>query len=347
MTKKEAINISEYYRWIDKIKAKIHSTRTKIALSANSELLRLYWDIGKEIVEKQSKLDWGSKIIEKKAVDLKHEFPDIKGFSKRNIYAMRQWYLLYSQKFEILPQVVAQIPWGQNRLIISKTKDVDEAIFYAQETLKNSWSRDILEIQIEDNLYQRKGKAITNFDNTLPKNQSDTAKNILKDPYNFDFLGLENDALERAIEDELTKHIAQFLLELGKGFAYVGNQYKIEVSETDYFIDLLFYHLDLQCFVVIELKAGKFKPEYAGKLNFYLSAVDSQLKKETDNPSIGILLCRKKDKIEVEYALRDLNKPMGISEYRLTEAIPDNLKTKLPSVEEIENKLIEKIEKRK
>jgi len=343
---REAINISEYYRWIGKIKAKIHSTRTKIALSVNSELLRLYWDIGKEIVEKQSKSGWGSKIIEKMSVDLKHEFPEIKGFSKRNIYAMRQWYLLYSQRYEILPQVVAQIPWGQNRLIISKTKDVDEALFYAQETLKNSWSRDVLEIQIEDNLYQRKGKAITNFDNTLPTNQSDIAKNILKDPYNFDFLGLENDALEKAIEDELTKHITQFLLELGKGFAYVGNQYKIEVSETDYFIDLLFYHLDLQCFVVIELKAGKFKPEYAGKLNFYLSAVDSQLKKETDNPSIGILLCRKKDKIEVEYALRDINKPMGISEYRLTEAIPDNLKTKLPSVEEIENKLIEKIEKR-
>ena len=342
---KGEIYISEYYEWIDKIKSKIHSTRTKIALSANSELLNLYWEIGKEIVEKQNKSNWGSKIIEKMSVDLKHEFPEIKGFSKRNIYAMRQWYLLYSQKFEILPQVVAQIPWGQNRLIISKTKDVNEALFYAQETLKNSWSRDLLEIQIEDKLYQRQGKAITNFDNTLPEIQSDTAKNILKDPYNFDFLGLENDALEKAIEDELTKHITEFLLELGKGFAYVGNQYNIEVSETDYFIDLLFYHLDLRCFVVIELKAGKFKPEYAGKLNFYLSAVDSHLKKETDNPSIGILLCRKKDKIEAEYALRDINKPLGISEYRLTEAIPENLKTKLPSVEEIENELIEKIEK--
>jgi predicted nuclease of restriction endonuclease-like (RecB) superfamily len=238
---------------------------------------------------------------------------------------------------------VAQIPWGQNRLIISKTKDVNEALFYAQETYKNSWSRDFLETQIEDKLYRRKGKAITNFDNVLPKTQSDTAKNILKDPYHFDFLGLENDALEKAIEDELTKHITEFLLELGKGFAYIGNQYKIEISETDYFIDLLFYHLDLRSFVIIELKTGKFKPEYAGKLNFYLSAVDSQLKKETDNPSIGILLCKKKDKIEAEYALRDINKPLGISEYRLTEAIPDNLKTKLPSIEEIENELIEKV----
>ncbi len=258
---------------------------------------------------------------------------------------MRQWYLLYSQKFTFVPRPVAQIPWGQNRLIISKTKDVEEALFYARETLRNSWSRDLLEIQIEDKLYQRQGKAITNFENVLPEQQSDMAKNILKDPYHFDFLGLENSALERAIESELTKHITEFLLELGKGFAYVGNQYKIEISETDYYIDLLFYHLELRCYVVIELKAGKFMPEYAGKLNFYLSAVDSQLKKDTDNPSIGILLCKRKDKIEAEYALRDINRPLGISEYRLTEAIPENIKTQLPSIEEIENELIEKIEK--
>jgi len=339
---RKKIDISEYYEWIDRIKTIIHSTRTKIVLSANSELLNLYWKIGKEIVNKQKKSNWGSKIIEKMSIDLKHEFPEIKGFSRRNIYAIRQWYLLYSQRFEFVPQVVAQIPWGQNRLIISKTKDIDEALFYAKETLENSWSRDLLEIQIANRLYQRQGKAITNFDNIFPKNQSDIAKNILKDPYQFDFLGLENDALEKAIENELTKHITEFLLELGKGFAYVGNQYKIEISETDYFIDLLFYHLELRCYVVIELKSGKFKPEYAGKLNFYLSAVDTQLKKENDNPSIGILLCKKKDKIEVEYALRDISKPLGISEYNLTEAIPEKFKTKLPSVEEIENELTKK-----
>ena len=343
--KNDELNVSEYHEWISEIKSKIHSKRIKIALSANSELLGMYWEIGKEIVEKQKKLNWGSRVIEKMAVDLRHEFPDIKGFSKRNIYAMRQWYLLYSQKFTFVPRPVAQIPWGQNRLIISKTKDVEEALFYARETLRNSWSRDLLEIQIEDKLYQRQGKAITNFENILPEQQSDMAKNILKDPYHFDFLGLENSALERAIEIELTKHITEFLLELGKGFAYVGNQYKIEISETDYYIDLLFYHLELRCYVVIELKAGKFMPEYAGKLNFYLSAVDSQLKKDTDNPSIGILLCKRKDKIEAEYALRDINKPLGISEYRLTEAIPENIKTQLPSIEEIENELIEKIEK--
>lgn len=342
---KNVNNISDYYAWINKIKAKIHATRIRIALSANSELLNLYWEMGKEIVEKQNKSNWGSKLIEKIAVDLKHEFPELKGFSRRNIYAIRQWYLLYSQQFEFVPQPVAQIPWGQNRLIISKTKEIKEALFYAQETYKNSWSRELLEIQIADKLYERQGKLITNFDDVLPKNQSNTAKNIFKDPYHFDFLGLENDALEKVVEDELTKHITAFLLELGKGFAYVGNQYKIEVSEADYFIDLLFYHLNLRCFIVIELKAGKFKPEHAGKLNFYLSAVDSQLKTENDNPSIGILLCKKKDKIEVEYALRDLNKPLGVSEYRLTEAIPKELKTKLPSVEELENELIVKINK--
>ncbi|MEA1986365.1 MAG: PDDEXK nuclease domain-containing protein [Candidatus Marinimicrobia bacterium] len=284
---------------------------------------------------------WKNKVGEI-ATDLKHEFPDIRGFSRRNIYAMRQWYLLYSSEFSFMPQVVAQIPWGHNRLIISKTKDVNEGLFYTKETIRNNWSRDNLEIQINDDLYYKKSKIITNFDLVLPKDQSKLAKNILKDPFNFDFLGLENDALEKTIEDELVKHITKFLLELGKGFAFIGRQYKIEISETDYFIDLLFYHLELRCFIVIELKAGKFKPEFAGKLNFYLSAVDSQLKKEMDNHSIGILLCKKKDKIEVEYALRDIKKPLGISEYKLTEAIPSEFRTKLPSIEELEKNLFKK-----
>ena len=338
-------NITDYSEWIKIIKSKVHNAHTKIALSINTTVLEIYWDIGKEIYLKQKATNWGAKIIDKIAIDLKHEFPNIKGFSRRNIYAMRQWYLFYSQRFEIMPQFVAQIPWGQNRLIITKIKDIDEALFYAQETIKNNWSRDVLEIQINDNLFQRTGKAITNFKTTLPEKQSNLATNILKDPYNFDFLGLENSALEKAIEDELTKHITEFLLELGKGFAFIGRQYKVEISETDYFIDLLFYHMELRSFIVIELKSGKFKPEYAGKLNFYLSAVDTQLKKETDNPSIGILLCKKKDKIEAEYSLRDINKPLGISEYRLTEAIPDDIKTQLPSVEELENELINKIKK--
>ena len=334
-----SITSKEYLNWIGELKAKIRKVRTRIALSVNSAVIELYWEIGKDIYLKQKNAKWGSKIIDQIAIDLKHDFPDIKGLSRRNIYAMRQFYLFYSNEFEFVPQLVAQIPWGHNRLIISKLDNMEEALFYVNESINNAWSRELLEIEIQDKLFQRKGKAITNFKETLPQKQSDLAINILKDPYNFDFLGLENNALEKAIEDEITKHITKFLLELGKGFAFVGRQYKIEVSETDFFIDLLFYHLELQCYVVVELKAGKFKPEFAGKLNFYLSAIDSQLKKETDNPSIGIILCKKKDKIEVEYSLRDINKPLGISEYHLTEAIPENIKAQLPSIEEIENEL--------
>ena len=277
--------------------------------------------------------------------ELTSEFPDIKGFSKRNIYAIRQWYSFYSQKYEFVPQAVAQIPWGHNRLIISKIKDIEIAEYYIDHCIKNAWDRDTLEVQIKSNYYSRIGKSANNFEVVLTETQSKLANETLKDPYNFDFLGLQEDALEKVVEDELTKHITKFLLELGKGFAFVGRQYKIEISENDYYIDMLFYHLDLRAYVVVELKSGKFKPEYAGKLNFYLSAVDSQLKKEIDNPSIGILLCKSKDKIEAEYALRDINKPMGISEYKLTEAIPDNIKYKLPTIEELESEF-EKIEKK-
>lgn len=334
---------TDYFHWINDLKSKIHAAQTKVALTINSQLLELYWEIGKDISERQENTDWGSKFIEQTAIELKNEFPEIKGFSRRNLYAIRQWYKFYSEKYQFVPQSVAQIPWGHNRLIISKIKDIAEAEFYCNETIKNGWDRDTLEIQIENQLFSNKGNAITNFQETLPAAQSKLATETLKDPYNFDFLGLQNDALERAIEDELVKNITKFLLELGKGFAFLGRQYKIEISETDYFIDLLFYHLDLRCYIVIELKAGKFKPEYAGKLNFYLSAVDSQIKKPEDNKTIGILLCKKKDRIEAEYALRDINKPMGISEYRLTDAIPENIKTKLPSIEELENELTEKI----
>lgn len=235
---------------------------------------------------------------------------------------------------------------GRNRLIISKIKDINQALFYAQETMENGWGRDTLEIQIENKLFERKGKALNNFTKTLPDPQSDLAKQTIKDPYNFDFPGLEEDAQEREIENELVHRITDFLLELGKGFAYVGRQYKIEISEKDYFIDMLFYHLDLRCYVVIELKAVKFEPEFAGKLNFYLSAVDSLVKRPEDNPTIGILLCKTKDKIEAEFALRDINKPIGIADYKLTQLIPESLKTKLPTVEELENDLIEKINKK-
>lgn len=339
------MHTSEYSEWIKLLKTKIHTARTQVALSINSQVIELYWEIGKDITEKQKKSNWGSKFIEQTAIELKHEFPEIKGLSRRNLYAMKQWYIFYAQKYSFVPRLVAQIPWGHNRLIITKIKDIEEAEFYCNETAVNGWDRDTLEIQIENTLYKKVGKAVNNFSQTLPVNQSKLAAQKLKDPYNFDFLGLENDALERAIEDELVKNITEFLLELGKGFAFLGRQYKIEIGETDYFIDLLFYHVELRSYIVIELKAGKFKPEFVGKLNFYLSAVDSQIKRPDDNPTIGILLCKRKDKIEAEYSLRDMNKPMGISEYRLTESIPEYIKSKLPSIEELENELINKIKK--
>lgn len=341
----EGLNIPDFGNWIGELKSRIYEARRRIAFAINSQLLELYWEIGKSIAEKQEKANWGSNFIEQVAIELKHEFPDIKGFSRRNLYAISQWYKFYSEKYQFVPQTVAQIPWGHNRLIISKVKNIEEAEFYCNEILKTGWDRDTLEIQISNNLFEKVGKATNNFSETLPISQSTLVSQTLKDPYNFDFLGLHDDALEKAIEDELVKNITKFLLELGKGFAFLGRQYKIEISETDYFIDLLFYHLELRCYIVIELKAGKFKPEHAGKLNFYLSAVDSQLKRSDDNKSIGILLCRKKDRIEAEYTLRDINKPMGISEYRLTDSIPEHIKTKLPSIEELENKLTEKMDK--
>ncbi len=344
---KKLANNKEYSNWLTEIKQKIKSAQLKATLSVNSVLLELYWDIGKEVVEKQKNADWGSGFIEQFASDLRNSFTDIKGFSKRNVYAMRQWYLFYSEQFEFVPQAVAQIPWGHNRLIISRIKNIDKAIFYAKATIENGWARDNLEIQIDNNYFERKGNAITNFEKTLPVLQSDLAQETIKDPYQFGFLGLEDDALEKEIERELTKHITDFLIELGKGFAFVGRQYHIKVSEKDYYIDLLFYHLDLRCYVVIELKAGIFKPEFAGKLNFYLSAVDTLVKRKDDNPTIGILLCKKKDRVEAEFSLRDINKPIGISDYQLTKAIPDNIKTKLPTVEQLENELSEKENKKK
>jgi predicted nuclease of restriction endonuclease-like (RecB) superfamily len=304
---------ADFVVWVKELKAKIHAARTKLAFSINSQLLELYWEIGHDIAEKQQDSGWGSGFIEKTAEELKYEFPEIKGFSRRNVYAILQCYKFYSTKYQFVPHGVAQIPWGHNLLIISKIKDIDIAEFYVAETAKNAWGRDTLEIQIENKYHLKVGISTHNFTDTLPAKQSELATQTLKDPYNFDFLGLENDALERAIEDELTKNITKFLLELGKGFAFMGRQYKIEIGDTDHFLDMLFYHVDLRCYIVIELKAGKFQPEYAGKLNYYLSAVDSQLRKAGDNSTIGILLCKKKNKIDVEYALRDINKPMGLA----------------------------------
>lgn len=333
------ITTAEFLEWITTLKSKISSARNKLAFSINSQVLELYWELGKDIAEKQQNSSFGSSFIEQVAEELKRDFPEIKGLSRRNLYAILQWYKFYSQKYQFVPQVVAQIPWGHNRLIITKVKDIEEAEFYCRATIHNAWDRDTLEVQIENKYYLTSGNSTHNFDNTLPAKQSELATQTLKDPYNFDFLGLENDALEKAIEDELTKNVTKFLLELGKGFAFLGRQYKIEIGENDHYLDMLFYHVELRCYIVIELKAGKFLPEYAGKLNYYLSAVDSLLRKKDDNPAIGILLCKKKNKIDVEYSLRDIHKPMGISEYILTDSIPDEIKPQLPSVEELEREL--------
>lgn len=330
-----------YKEWLLEIKNKVRQAQLKAAANFNTTLIELYWELGKEIVQRQMEAKWGDNFLEQLAIDLKRSFPEINGFSRRNLYTIRQWYLFFSKEFEFVPQPVAQLPWSYQRLLISKIKDLKIAIQYAKATQRNGWSRDQLEINIKGNYHLRQGKADHNFAFTLPKPQSDLAAESIKDPYHFDFLGLEENAQEREIELALTQKITHFMLELGKGFAFVGRQYKIEISESDYFLDLLFYHLHLRCFVVIELKAGKFQPEYAGKLNFYLSAVDSQLKHPTDSPSIGMILCRMKDKIEVEYALRDLNKPIGISSFELSEIIPDNLKTQLPTIEEMERELMD------
>lgn len=329
----------QYNKWFETIKLKIKSAQLKAAISVNTQLMELYWELAKDIVNKQKEANWGDSVLEQLATDLKLSFPDIHGFSRRNLYAIRQWHLFYNSVSEFVPQPVAQIPWGHNRLIVSKVKNTKEALFYANATIENGWSREQLEINIKNKYFQSKGKAVTNFKTTLPKMQSQLAVETLKNPYNFDFLGLQDDALEKEIENAMVQHITRFLLELGKGFAFVGQQYSIVVSNNEYFIDLLFYHLYLRCYVVIELKSGKFKPEYAGKLNFYLSAIDSQIKHEQDNPSIGLILCKHKDKVEAEYSLRDIQKPIGISEYKLTHALPKKFQTQLPTVEQLENQL--------
>jgi predicted nuclease of restriction endonuclease-like (RecB) superfamily len=340
-TKKALHN--DYGSWLSGLKEQIAIARQKAGLSLNEALIKLYWHLGSEIIEKEKGSNWGSGFIGRLSRDLSFEFKDMKGFSRRNLYAIRQWYLFYSARSAIVPQPVAQIPWGHNRLIISRIKDADEALWYVSATIENGWARDILEIKIDNDEYKRRGKALSNFNRTLPISHSDLAQETIKDPYNFDFLGLEDEAQERAIETALTDRITDFLLELGKGFAFIGRQYKLVVSDNEYFLDMLFYHIDLRCFVVIELKAGKFKPEFTGKLNFYLSAVDTQLKRRDDNPTIGILLCKKKDKIEAEYSLRGINKPIGISDYLLSHAIPANFASKLPTVIELEDELASRL----
>jgi len=329
------MDLVKYSDIIKDLKDKFKTHQIKASIKVNSELLQFYWYMGQKIIEVQKEYKWGSKFLENLSKDLSKEFPDVKGFSYRNLKNIRQWVTFWNNaKGKQLVSQLFQIPWGHNIVIIQKCKNIDEAIFYVQNTIKHGISRSVLIHQIESNLYQRNKKAINNFDLTLPPKNSDLAKEITKDPYIFDFLTLSEDYKEKELENSLIDNIKDFLLELGSGFAFVGKQYKLTINESEFRIDLLFYHIKLHCYVVIELKTTEFKPEFAGKLNFYVSAIDGELKSEVDNPTIGILICKSKDDLVVEYALKDINKPIGVSEYKLTKELPKELRNSLPTLED-------------
>lgn len=327
-----------YAEWLAELKLRVHSARQRAATAVNRELVDLYWKIGRDILAQQATQGWGAKVIERLAHDLRTAFPEMKGFSRANLMYMRAFAEAWPDE-EIVQQAVGQLPWGHNLVLLSKLKTAQLRLAYAQRAIEQGWSRNALNIHIETRLLEREGKAVTNFSARLPVSRSDLALQALKDPYVFDFLGIGQEAGEREIEAALVEHISRFLLELGAGFAYVGRQVPIEVGGDDFFIDLLFYHLKLHCYVVIELKAGAFKPEHAGQLSFYLTAVDAQLKSDQDASTIGLLLCKTKNRVVAEYALRDSNKPIGIAEYQLVESLPKELQTNLPTIEQIEQEL--------
>jgi predicted nuclease of restriction endonuclease-like (RecB) superfamily len=329
---------ADYAAWLTELKARIHRAQQRATQAVNRELVLLYWQIGRDILERQGREGWGAKVIERLAQDLRNAFPDMKGFSRANLLYMRAFAAAWPDD-AIVQQAVGQLPWGHNLVLLTKLKTAEQRLAYAGRAIEHGWSRNVLAIQIERRLLEREGKAVTNFDLRLAAPGSDLARESLKDPYLFDFLGVGDEAGERAIEDALVQHISRFLIELGAGFAYVGRQVPLEVGGEDFFIDLLFYHLKLRCFVVVELKAGAFKPEHLGQLGFYLTAIDRDMKSAHDNPTIGLLLCKTKNKVVAEYALGDKSQPMGIAEYRLVESLPAELQTSLPSIEQIEQAL--------
>lgn len=361
----------EYSNWISELKSSIKNRQIKAAIAVNSNLILMYWDLGKRIAEKQLDSKWGSGFIDQLSNDLKSEFPEMGGFSSYNLRFCKTFYEFYNQiesweqpvpkikneessireqpvpkldnnknpdnyLFETDNYSYFKIPWGHHILILKKIKIVREAIFYINQTIENNWSRSILEYQIDTNLYNRQGKAITNFKSTLPEIESDLANELLKDPYNFEFLALSDQAKEKDLEQQLIVHISKFLLELGKGFAYMGKQYLLKVGAKEYRTDLLFYHTKLKCYIVIELKFKDFEPEFIGKLNFYVTAVNELVKDDSDKPTIGILLCKTKDNFEMEFALKDINKPIGVSEFKYTQ-LPDEIKKELPTMEQFES----------
>lgn len=346
--KDEPIQTNEYTATLADLKRHIQECQLKAITAVNKELVRLYWTIGKTIVQRQENSGWGSKFIEKLAKDLQNAFPGIEGFSRTNMFRMRAFYLAYRNHLTAVrqsndepPEPFLTIPWGHNFILQDKLRTFEERQWYAQKTIEHGWSRSMLETWIKADLYHREGKAVTNFKATLSTPQSDMAQQTLKDPYLFDFLTLHEDHLEKDLEDGLVRHIQKFLLELGQGFSFMGRQYPIVVDGDTSYIDLLFYHVKLRCYVVIELKARAFKPEDVGQLNYYLSAVDDMMKHPADNPTIGMLLCKTRSKVKAEYAFRHISRPIGVAEYEtmLTKALPEELKSSLPTVKEIEEEL--------
>ena len=328
------IDINKYKNIVENIKQEVLKAQYKAMQAVNKELIFLYWNIGKIILDNSK---WGNKFIDNLSIDLKLEFPEIKGFSVRNLKYMKKFAENYPN-FKFVQEVLAQITWYHNIILMDKIDDIEKRKWYVKETIQNGWSSNILKMQIDGRVYERQAIAekTTNFKNTLTDIQSDLAIQTIKDPYVFDFIALKGKAREKQIEEAMIEKIKNVLIELGNGFAFVGNQYKITVSDTDYYIDLLFYHLELRCYIVVELKARKFRPSDAGQLNFYLSVIDDVLRKEGDNPTIGMLLCKEKDKFTAEYALKDINKPIGVSEYKLLADIPEYLQSQLPRAEDIE-----------
>ncbi|MDP2600661.1 MAG: PDDEXK nuclease domain-containing protein [Deltaproteobacteria bacterium] len=343
-----------YTSLIGDLKKRIQQSRLRVAASVNQELLFLYYSMGFDLDRRLQEEEWGSGIIDRVSVDLRAAFPEMNGLSPRNLRRMRAFYRLYRPRVgevrprdvaKLLmpkwPRAVAKLPWAHNVILMEKLKDIKTRSWYAAAALEFGWSRDVLALQIDGQAHQRHGKAITNFNRTLPPPLSDLAQQVTRDPYQFGFLSLAQSFIEREVERQLVGNVKDLLLELGKGFAFVGSQVPLRVSDKDYYLDLLFYHIKLHCYVVIELKEGKFKPEHAGKLNFYLSAVDDLLRESEDKPTIGLLLCRSKRHFDVEYALRDLNKPIGVASWKtqIVSKLPQHLKSSLPTVEEIEAEL--------
>ena len=341
-------NNKDYSKFLADIKSAIQIRHTKAVYAVNREQMALYQSIGELIVQKQDQFGWGKSIVEQLSTDLTKLFPTATGYSVQNLWYMRQFYLEY-RDFPNLQQLVGEIPWGHNLLIMSKLKNADERQFYIKATIDMKWSRNVLLNQIKANTYQRQAIATKqhNFNETLPAHVAEQADEAIKDSYMLDFLGIREPMLERDLEQKMVTQIRNVLLELGYGFSFIGNQYRIEANGKEYFIDLLFYHRRLKCLVAIELKTGAFKPEYAGKMNFYLNLLDDTVREADENPSIGIILCADRDHFEVEYALKGTTRPMGVAEYILTKELPSDLQGRLPNPKEMADKILPKMNQEK